>query len=54
METMVEMYPYWWIRVGGGLIYFAGIVVFIYNLIMTVRQGEPASTLEAAAAKGRA
>ncbi len=53
METMVEMYPYWWIRVGGGLVYLAGILVFIYNLIMTVRAGEPTSN-EVAAAEGRA
>ncbi|MEN8142349.1 MAG: cbb3-type cytochrome c oxidase subunit I [Thermodesulfobacteriota bacterium] len=53
METMVEMYPYWWIRAIGGLIYFVGIIVFIYNLVMTVRTGETAST-EAATAEGRA
>ena len=54
METMVEMYPYWWIRVIGGLIYFAGIIVFIYNLVKTVRNGEPASIEAAFAAEGRA
>ena len=53
METMVEMYPYWWIRAIGGLIYFAGIIVFIYNLVMTVRNGESASS-EVATAEGRA
>jgi len=36
------MYPYWWLRAIGGLIYFAGIVVFIYNLYKTVRKGESA------------
>ena len=40
LETMVEMYPYWWIRSVGGLIYFVGILVFIYNLYMTVRKGD--------------
>lgn len=53
MESMIEMYPYWWIRAGGGVIYFIGIIVFIYNLVMTVRQGEPAPAV-AAAAEGRA
>ena len=52
METMTEMYPYWWIRAVGGVIYFAGILIFIYNLVMTVRSGEPAATQ--AAAEGRA
>ncbi len=47
METMVEMYPYWWIRAGGGLIYFAGILVFIYNLIKTVQEGDSVPTAAA-------
>ena len=54
METMVEMYPYWWIRAVGGLIYFAGIIVFIYNLIMTVRDGKPSTAVTATVAEGRA
>ncbi len=53
METMVEMYPYWWARAFGGLIYMAGLLIFIYNLYMTVRQGKPTATLTAAA-EGRA
>jgi cytochrome c oxidase cbb3-type subunit 1 len=52
METMVEMYPYWWIRTIGGLIYMAGIIVFIYNIVMTIRNGESAS-LDTATAEGR-
>ncbi len=32
MEVLVEMYPYWTVRLVGGVIYLAGIVVFIYNL----------------------
>ena len=52
METMIEMYPYWWIRTFGGLIYMAGILVFIYNIVMTVRNGESAT--EIAIAEGRA
>ena len=31
------MYPYWTVRLLGGLLYFAGIVVFAYNLGMTLR-----------------
>jgi cytochrome c oxidase cbb3-type subunit 1 len=53
METMVEMYPYWWARVFGGLIYMAGLVVFIYNLYMTVSKGKPSAT-QTAAVEGRA
>ncbi len=43
METMVEMYPYWWTRVGGGIIYLLGVLVFIYNLYMTMRTGKSPS-----------
>jgi hypothetical protein len=48
MEVLVEMYPYWWIRAGGGVIYLAGIVVFIYNLVQTARSGKPATDAVAA------
>ena len=48
METQVEIYPYWWIRAISGVIYLAGVIVFIYNLYMTVRKGE---TVPAAAAQ---
>ncbi len=45
-ETMVEMYPYWWIRTGGGIIYLIGILLFVYNIYMTVQKGkEPAPQL---------
>jgi cytochrome c oxidase cbb3-type subunit 1 len=42
METMIEMYPYWWARAVGGVIYLLGLGVFVYNLILTVRKGKPA------------
>jgi cytochrome c oxidase cbb3-type subunit 1 len=48
METQVEIYPYWWIRAISGIIYLAGVLVFIYNLYMTAQKGE---TLPAAAAQ---
>ncbi len=51
METMVEMYPYWWARAVGGVIYMLGVLVFIYNMIKTAR-GETQAT--PAAAEGRA
>jgi len=37
METLIELYPYWWARAFSGLIYLAGVGVFIYNLVMTAR-----------------
>jgi cytochrome c oxidase cbb3-type subunit 1 len=41
METLIEMYPYWWARAVSGVIYLAGVAIFIYNLAMTVRKGHP-------------
>jgi cytochrome c oxidase cbb3-type subunit 1 len=40
METLAEIYPYWFVRALSGIIYLAGVVVFIYNLYMTVRRGK--------------
>ena len=53
METMVEMYPYWWARAFGGLVYMLGLIIFIYNLYMTATQGKT-TTAQAAPAEGRA
>ncbi|MCF6178926.1 MAG: cbb3-type cytochrome c oxidase subunit I [Geopsychrobacter sp.] len=53
METMVEMYPYWWVRTFGGAIFLSGVLVFVYNLFKTVRHGKN-SLPETVIAKGRA
>ena len=37
MESVLAMYPYWWVRGLGGVIYLLGTVVFIYNIVMTAR-----------------
>jgi cytochrome c oxidase cbb3-type subunit 1 len=37
LDSVSAMYPYWTVRLLGGAIYFAGIVVFVYNLYMTAR-----------------
>ncbi|MDF1578174.1 MAG: cbb3-type cytochrome c oxidase subunit I [Desulfurivibrionaceae bacterium] len=37
METLVELYPYWLVRAISGIIYLAGLVLFIYNIYMTAR-----------------
>ena len=50
---MVEMYPYWWARAFGGLVYLLGLMIFIYNLYMTATKGNTAPS-QIAAAEGRA
>jgi cytochrome c oxidase cbb3-type subunit I len=37
LDSVQAMYPFWAVRLAGGVVYFAGIVVFAYNLVMTVR-----------------
>jgi cytochrome c oxidase cbb3-type subunit I len=54
METMIEMYPYWWARTFGGVLYMLGVILFIYNLFKTTRVGEPSPISEIAVAQGRA
>ena len=50
METMVEMYPYWWIRGLSGIIYLVGVLLFIYNLYMTANKKQPVTSTAAQAA----
>ena len=45
VEVVAAMHPYWIIRLVGGLIYFVGILVFAYNLVMTARK-EPETITE--------
>lgn len=37
VETVKVTFPLWWARVGGGLLYVAGIVIMAYNYFMTWR-----------------
>lgn len=42
LDSVAALYPYWMIRFAGGLLYFAGILVFAYNLLQTAGK-RPAS-----------
>ena len=48
MDSLVAMTPYYWVRVLAGVIYLIGVGVFVWNLTMTARNGEPASAPRAA------
>jgi len=50
METLTELYPYWHMRAGGGVIYLVSILVFIFNMIKTIQNGKPAPGITAATA----
>ncbi|WP_020676354.1 cbb3-type cytochrome c oxidase subunit I [Geopsychrobacter electrodiphilus] len=53
MDTMVQMYPFWWARTFGGLIFLSGLLVFIYNLFKSFQSGEKTVSVATTAA-GRA
>jgi cytochrome c oxidase cbb3-type subunit 1 len=40
MESLAAMYPYYWVRGLSGVIYLAGVAVFVWNLVLTVRRGQ--------------
>jgi cytochrome c oxidase cbb3-type subunit 1 len=37
LDSVAAMYPFWSARLAGGLLYFAGVLVFAYNMYMTTR-----------------
>jgi cytochrome c oxidase cbb3-type subunit 1 len=42
-ETVAAMHPYYVIRALGGTLFLIGALIMVYNLIKTVRAGEPAA-----------
>jgi len=40
VEVLAKNYPYWQLRTIGGLIFTVGMLFFIYNVFMTMRQGK--------------
>jgi cytochrome c oxidase cbb3-type subunit I len=48
IETLIELYPYWYIRAFGGIVYFAGLLVFLYNIAKTMTGGEPQTVAQKA------
>ncbi|MDQ1363653.1 MAG: cytochrome c oxidase cbb3-type subunit [Pseudomonadota bacterium] len=49
-ESVAAMYPYYVMRAVGGLIYWSGAVVMLYNVVMTIRQASTAPNTQPAAA----
>jgi cytochrome c oxidase cbb3-type subunit 1 len=40
VESVKASYPYWYIRFAGGLLYLGGMVLMLYNTLMTIRAGK--------------
>jgi cytochrome c oxidase cbb3-type subunit 1 len=53
LDSVTALYPFWTVRLIGGLLYFAGILVFAWNLYMTSRP-DPGAKAPVAAEKSRA
>ena len=41
LETVTQIMPMYWMRAIGGILYFTGILILVYNIIRTVKQGSP-------------
>ncbi len=54
MESLVSVYPYYWARAFSGIIYIAGVLLFVANLVLTVRKGKTRDTTAAPGAVGAA
>ena len=44
VETLIAIKPLYWARVVGGLAYFAGFIMMVWNLVKTARAGEAFDT----------
>ena len=40
LETVKEIMPMYWMRAIGGTLFVIGLLVLVYNIIMTIRQGQ--------------
>jgi cytochrome c oxidase cbb3-type subunit 1 len=40
-ETVAAMHPYYVIRATGGVLFLTGALLMVYNIVKTVRSGEP-------------
>jgi cytochrome c oxidase cbb3-type subunit I/II len=40
LETVTELMPMYWMRAIGGTLYLTGVIVLVYNIIRTVKQGD--------------
>lgn len=41
LETVTQIMPMYWMRAIGGTLYLVGVIVLVYNIYKTVKQGSP-------------
>ncbi len=39
LETVTEIIPMYWMRAIGGTLYLTGVLILVYNIIVTIRSG---------------
>jgi cytochrome c oxidase cbb3-type subunit 1 len=44
VESVKASYPFYVIRFGGGLLYVSGMLLMVWNVVMTIRSGKPVAT----------
>jgi cytochrome c oxidase cbb3-type subunit I len=42
VESVKATFPFYVIRLGGGMLFLSGMVIMAWNVLMTVRNGKPA------------
>ncbi len=50
IDTIAGNYPYWHTRTFAGLVFAAGMLVFVYNVLMTIRKGRALERSDASGA----
>jgi cytochrome c oxidase cbb3-type subunit I len=50
VEGLAKNYPYWHMRALAGLVFLVGMVLFVYNVLMTIRKGQAREARPAPAA----
>jgi len=54
MDTVLGNYPYWHTRTLAGIVFTAGMLLFVYNVLMTIRKGKALQARAAAATQAAA
>jgi cytochrome c oxidase cbb3-type subunit 1 len=54
VESVKATFPFYVIRLGGGLLFLSGMVIMAWNVLMTVRSGKPAAVAIPAVAPAHA
>jgi len=46
LDIVARLMPYYWIRLLGGVLYLTGMLMFLFNLLKTIRGSGKATSIE--------